>query len=59
MAGPSFEVSVSIEELRTRKIFVATPMYGGMCGGQYCKSTADLAALAANYKVDCRFFLSL
>jgi len=56
MAGPSFEVSVSIEELRTRKIFVATPMYGGMCGGQYCKSTADLAALAANYKVDCRFF---
>jgi len=50
------EVSVSIEELRTRKIFVATPMYGGQCGGQYCKSTADLAAMAAGYGMDVRFF---
>jgi hypothetical protein len=52
----AIEVSVSIEELRTRKIFVATPMYGGQCGGQYCKSTADLAAMAAGYGMDIRFF---
>ena len=52
----AIEVSVSIEELRTRKIFVATPMYGGQCGGQYCKSTADLAAMAAGYGMDVRFF---
>ena len=52
----AIEVSVSIEELRTRKIFVATPMYGGQCGGQYCKSTADLAAMAAQYGMDVRFF---
>jgi hypothetical protein len=52
----TYEVSVSIEELRKRKIFVATPMYGGICGGQYCKSTADLSAMAAQYGMDVRFF---
>jgi len=52
----TFEVSVSIEELRKRKIFVATPMYGGICGGQYCKSTADLSGMAAQYGMDVRFF---
>jgi len=52
----AMEVSVSIEELRTRKIFVATPMYGGICGGQYCKSTADLSGMSARYGMDVRFF---
>jgi hypothetical protein len=52
----AIEITVSIEELRKKKIFIATPMYGGQCGGQYCKSTADLAALAANYGMDVRFF---
>ena len=52
----ALEISVSIEELRKRKIFVATPMYGGMCGGSYCKSTADLSSLAAQYGMDVRFF---
>jgi len=52
----AMEISVSIEELRKRKIFVATPMYGGICGGQYCKSTADLSGMAAQYGMDVRFF---
>ena len=52
----SMEISVSIEELRKKKIFVATPMYGGICGGQYCKSTADLSAMGAEYQMDVRFF---
>ena len=52
----TFEVSVTIEELRKRKIFVATPMYGGVCGGQYCKSTADLASISAQYGMDVRFY---
>ena len=50
------EVSIQVEELRKRKIFVATPMYGGMCGGQYCKSSADLATLCTGYGVDVKFF---
>jgi hypothetical protein len=52
----AIEISVSIEELRKRKIFVATPMYGGVCGGQYTKSSVDLSALAAQYGMDVRFF---
>ena len=50
------EVSIQVEELRKRKIFIATPMYGGMCGGQYTKSTADLAMLATQYGVTLKFF---
>lgn len=50
------EVSIDIEELRKRKIFVATPMYGGMCGGQYTKSTADLARLCQHYGITVEFF---
>ena len=52
----TFEISVSIEELRKRKIFIATPMYGAVCGGQYCKSTADLATMSAQYGMDVRFY---
>ena len=40
------EIEIKIEELRKKKIFVATPMYGGMCNGMYTKSTADLATIA-------------
>ena len=31
-------------------------MYGGMCGGQYTKSTADLAKLAMQYQMTIDFF---
>ena len=50
------EIEISIEKLRKRKIFVATPMYGGMCGGQYCKSSVDLAKLCSSYGIEIEFF---
>jgi hypothetical protein len=50
------EIEIKIEELRKKKIFVATPMYGGMCSGMYTKSTADLATIATQYGMDIRFF---
>jgi hypothetical protein len=50
------EISVDINEMRKRKIFVATPMYGGMCGGQYTKSSCDLSLMAATHKIDIKFF---
>lgn len=50
------EISVDIGELRKRKVFVASPMYGGMCSGMYTKSSVDLAALARAYELDYRFF---
>lgn len=50
------EIKVEVEDLRKRKIFVATPMYGGQCHGMYTKSTADLARLCQHYGIDVRFF---
>ena len=50
------QIEIKVEELRKKKIFVATPMYGGQCHGMYAKSAIDLATLCANYGVECRFF---
>ena len=50
------EIQVELSEMKKRKIFVATPMYGGNCHGMYTKSTADLAKLCAHYGVDIKFF---
>lgn len=50
------EVKIHEEELRKRKIFVATPMYGGQCLGMYCKSTQDLLSLCHAHKMDMRSF---
>jgi len=50
------EIQITSEELRTRKIMVATPMYGGQCTGTYTKSSTDLATLAKGYGVDLKFY---
>lgn len=50
------EIQVEVSELKKRKIFVATPMYGGQCHGMYTKSTADLAKMATGYGLDIKFF---
>ena len=50
------EVEIDIEELRKRKIFVATPMYGGNCSGMYTKSSCDLAILSSNHGIEVKFF---
>ena len=50
------ELQIDLTELRKRKIFVATPMYGGNCHGMYTKSTADLAKLGQAYGIDIKFF---
>lgn len=49
------EVQVSVEELRKKKLFVATPCYGGMCNGLYAKSCLDLQALCLRYGVEIKF----
>ena len=50
------EMEIGLEELRKRKIMVATPMYGGQCHGMYAKSCADLAKLCQAYDIDLKFF---
>lgn len=52
----SFKVQVPIEELRKRKLFVATPMYGGQCAGMYTRSVADLSAMCAAHGIQIQFY---
>ena len=49
------EISISKEQLQTKSIFVATPMYGGMNYGLYMKSCLDLQALCMQYGVQIKF----
>lgn len=50
------EITISQKELQKRKIFVATPMYGGQCHGNYCKSSVDLANLCNRYNIKLKFY---
>lgn len=38
------QLEISVEKLRKNKLFVATPMYGGMAHGMYIKSSLELQA---------------
>ena len=49
-------IEVPIEKLRERKLFVATPMYGGACAGMFAKSVADLSALCTNYGIHLQMY---
>lgn len=49
------ELSISVQELRKNKLFVATPMYGGQCNGLYMKACLDLQGICAQYGIDVRF----
>ena len=49
------ELSISVEELRKNKVFIATPMYGGQANGMYIKSILDLQGLLNHYGIESRF----
>jgi hypothetical protein len=49
------QLEVSVDELRKKKLFVATPMYGGMAHGMYIKSCLDLQAICSQYGIEVRF----
>jgi len=50
------EIKINIEELKKRKLFVATPMYGGQCTGMFAKSCADLSAICTQYGIPLQFY---
>lgn len=50
------EIKVELDDLRRRKLFIATPMYGGQCAGMFCKSTNDLSALAMHYGIEVKYY---
>lgn len=51
-------ISVPVEELRKRKIFLSVPMYGGQCAGIFTKSVSELTAACIRYGIELKqFFL--
>lgn len=50
------EIKISVEELRKRKLFVATPMYGGQCSGMFAKSIADLSAICVQHGIQLQMY---
>lgn len=50
------EISIEIEELRKRKLFLATPMYGGQCAGMFAKSVADLTSICTSNGIELRSY---
>ena len=50
------QIQISIDELQKKKLFVATPMYGGQCAGMYTKSIADLSAFCAKYSIPLQLY---
>lgn len=50
------EIKIAVEELRKRTLFVATPMYGGQCHGNYSRSMCDLTALCVKYGIEMKVY---
>jgi hypothetical protein len=50
------EIKIELEDLRKRSLFVATPMYGGQCHGNYTRSMCDLTALCVKYGINMKVY---
>ena len=49
-------IEIPAEVLAQRKLFLATPMYGGQCAGVFARSVADLSALCVKYGIQLRTY---
>lgn len=50
------EIKITVDDLKGKKLFIATPMYGGQCAGLYTKSSNDLAMACAKYGIEVKFY---
>jgi hypothetical protein len=50
------QLELNIQQLREKKIFIASPMYGGMCYGSYTKALTDFMILATKHQIDAKLF---
>jgi glycosyltransferase involved in cell wall biosynthesis len=50
------EIEIKVEELQKKKLFVATPMYGGQCNGMYTRSMCDLTAMCLKYGIEMKSY---
>lgn len=44
-------IELPMKELRKRSIFLASPMYGGMCAGPFARSLSELSAVCKEMKI--------
>jgi len=49
------EIQVNVDDLKKNKLFIATPMYGGMAHGLYIKSCLDLQTTMTRYGIETKF----
>ena len=49
------QIQVNLDDLRKNKLFIATPMYGGMNHGLYMKSCLDLQTTMIRYNIEVKF----
>ena len=49
-------IQVPISELRKNKLFLAVPMYGGVCAGMFARSVADLSAKCVHYGIQLQMY---
>ena len=50
------QFEIDMNQLREKKLFIATPMYGGQCHGAYTKAISDLMVLCTKYGVEAKLF---
>lgn len=48
--------SIDLAKIRKKKLFIATPMYGGQCTGQYCSSLVKLAGRIKEFQFHMEHF---
>lgn len=49
-------LTFSSDDLKDKKLFVAAPMYGGMCHGTFCKSMNELFLVAGKHDIEVRVY---
>lgn len=49
------QIQINLDDLRSKGLFVATPMYGGQCSGLYTKSLCDLSTLFTQAGIPVKF----
>jgi len=48
------DIKIEVSELQKRSLFLATPMFGGTCYGNYTRGIADLTTLCVKYGIELR-----
>jgi len=49
-------IEIKVDDLKNKKLMIATPMYGGQCAGMFCKASNDLSMVAAKYGIGLQFY---